>query len=108
MFRTLRRSCGAALVMAALVIAPSVPALGGDAYHYVTGLDPKGDNFLALRTDPSTRAGRRIAKLGPDTRLYHTGETSGPWLEVLVVSGPHRDETGWVHGNWVACCAPLE
>ena len=45
------------------------------SYAYVTGLDPNGDNFLALRTAPGTE-GQRIATMGPDTLLQILEEGS--------------------------------
>lgn len=36
--------------------------------EYVAGLDPNGDNFLALRTGPGTSF-RTIRRMGPDTIL---------------------------------------
>lgn len=67
-------------------------------YHYVTGLDPKGDNFLALRTGP-TPADVRIATMGPDT-LLKVHESRGPWRRVELIDGM----SGWAHSNWIACC----
>jgi hypothetical protein len=69
-----------------------------DVYHYVSGLDPKGDNFLALRagTDASSQ---RIATLGPDTLLKVVGE-SGAWRKVVLRDGT----SGWAHSNWIKCC----
>ena len=49
--------------------------------HYVDGLDAEGDNFLALRTEPSSRTGRRIEKMPPGTELE-------------VLKGKGREERG--------------
>jgi hypothetical protein len=70
-------------------------------YSYVTGLDPKGDNFLALRSTPAAE-GVRIATMGPDT-LLKVIETRGPWRRIELTDGA----TGWAHSNWIACCRPL-
>ena len=61
------------------VSAPRVqpPASPAPSYHYVSGLDPKGDNFLALRTGTGAD-GQRIATLGPDTMLKVL-ESRGEW-----------------------------
>lgn len=88
--------------------AAVTPSYARDGYLYVTNLDPDGDNWLALRSEPTGRRGRRIARLGPDTLLAPSGSRTGPWLEVLVLTGPYRDETGWVHQDYVSCCRPLE
>jgi hypothetical protein len=70
----------------------------GKRYSYVSGLDPDGDNFLALRTSPDA-SGRRIATMGPDT-LLEVVESRGKWRRVVLRDG----QTGWAHGNWIACC----
>jgi len=72
-----------------------------EKFHYVTGLDPKGDNFLALRTGP-TPADVRMATMGPDT-LLRVHESRGPWRRVELIDGM----TGWAHSNWIACCRTM-
>jgi hypothetical protein len=69
-----------------------------ERFHYVTGLDPKGDNFLALRTGPLP-SDVRIATMGPDT-LLKVNESRGPWRRVELIDGM----SGWAHSNWIACC----
>ena len=81
--------------------APAEPARApavARSYAYVTGLDPKGDNFLALRSQPNA-TGVRIATLGPDT-LLDVLESQGEWRRVALLDGA----TGWAHGNWIKCC----
>jgi hypothetical protein len=79
---------------------PSQPAPPpvAQTFSYVTGLDPKGDNFLALRTSPDAD-GARIATMGPDT-LLKVVESRGAWRRVELLDGL----SGWAHGNWIACC----
>ena len=101
--RFVRRVAFAALTSAMLAL-PAMPASAQDGYLYVTNLDPNGDNWLALRSQPSTRNGKRLAKLGPDTVLAPSGDRSGRWINVLVLTGPFRDQTGWVYDSFVACC----
>jgi hypothetical protein len=72
-----------------------------EKFHYVTGLDPKGDNFLALRTGPMP-SDVRIATMGPDT-LLRVHESRGPWRRVELIDGM----TGWAHSNWIACCRTM-
>ena len=67
-------------------------------YAYVTGLDPNGDNFLALRSAPAGE-GVRIATMGPDT-LLQILESRGVWHHVSLLDGTK----GWAHGNWIRCC----
>lgn len=93
----------AAIVAVGAALLPTLAhAQGG--YHYIVGLNPRGDNFLALRSEPSTRYGYRLARLGPQTLLAPTGERAGIWLAVDVANGPNVGMTGWVHGRYVACC----
>lgn len=72
-----------------------------EQYHYVTGLDPKGDNFLALRTGPLAND-VRIATMGPDT-LLKVHESRGAWRRVELIDGM----SGWAHSNWIACCRTI-
>jgi uncharacterized caspase-like protein len=72
-----------------------------ESYSYVTGLDPKGDNFLALRSAPGPD-GVRIATMGPDT-LVKVIESRGVWRRVALLDG----SSGWAHGNWIACCRAM-
>lgn len=91
----------------AVAVAPepsSAPARvppPAEGYHYVTGLDPNGDNFLALRTGTAADA-VRIATMGPDT-LLKVIESRGDWRRVVLLDGT----TGWAHGRWIACCRTL-
>ena len=81
--------------------APARPAPPPEDFHYVTGLDPKGDNFLALRTGPLPND-VRIATMGPDT-LLRVRESRGVWRRVELIDGM----TGWAHSKWIACCRTL-
>ncbi len=80
-------------------VQPSAPAT--QSYHYVTGLDPKGDNFLALRAATGAD-GARIATLGPDT-LLKVVESRGDWRKVVLLDGT----SGWAHGKWIGCCRTM-
>jgi hypothetical protein len=77
------------------------PAPPSEKFHYVTGLDPNGDNFLALRTGPLP-GDTRIATMGPDT-LLRVRESRGVWRRVELIDGM----SGWAHSNWIACCRTL-
>ncbi|MGY2050293.1 caspase family protein [Methylobacterium sp. JK268] len=67
-------------------------------YSFPVGLDPAGDNWLALRSRPGG-AGVRLSKLGPEALFTVIGR-QGAWLNVRLRGG----ETGWVHGDYVGCC----
>jgi uncharacterized protein YraI len=97
-----------AMLVACVVLAAPLPFAGAapaqSGYHYIVGLDPNGDNFLALRSAPDG-GGRRIAELGPETLLAATGARSGRWLRVEVVNTTYAGLTGWVFDRYVACCS---
>jgi uncharacterized caspase-like protein len=82
----------------AMAPAPAEPTRALRSYSYVTGLDPNGDNFLALRAGTTANAAR-IATMGPDT-LLEVVESSGPWRRVVLLDGT----SGWAHSNWIKCC----
>jgi hypothetical protein len=69
------------------------------SYHYVTGLDPTGWNWLALRSRPSYQAPWSTTKMGPGTLLTVLGR-QGEWLHVRLQNG----ETGWANSRYVSCC----
>jgi hypothetical protein len=69
------------------------------AWSYPTNLDPNGDYWLALRSEPSGASGVRVAKLGPDTLFVVTG-SRGAWSQVRLADG----RTGWVFSRYVGCC----
>lgn len=68
------------------------------SYSYPTGLDARGDNFLALRNAPSA-AGALISRLGPDALFTELRRADG-WTEVRLIDGA----TGWVNSHYVGCC----
>ncbi len=77
---------------------PELNAQPGQSFHYVTGLDPQGDNWLALKSAPNLNA-PRLAKLPPDTLLTVLGQQGG-WLRVRLRNGSE----GWTAARYVACC----
>lgn len=90
----------AALAYAAgALAAPAVAQVQPEAFSYPVGLDPQGDNWVALRTLPSGSEGARVARLGPDTLFTELGR-QGSWVRVRLFDG----ETGWVHARHVGCC----
>jgi gag-polyprotein putative aspartyl protease len=79
-------------------VAPSAAAqpVAEGRYSYPVNLNPNGDNFLALRTEPG---GVRIMKMGPDTLFTVVGE-QGDWANVRLRTG----ETGWAAKAYIGCC----
>lgn len=67
-------------------------------YSFVSGLDPNGDNWLALKSAPAISS-RRLGKLPPDT-LLRILEQDGAWLQVELTDG----RRGWVAKKYVSCC----
>ncbi|HEX8057991.1 MAG TPA: SH3 domain-containing protein [Novosphingobium sp.] len=86
--RTLLVAAAAALIGN---IAPERPVMIGgqddlDAcltVSKVTGLNPRGDNFLSLRSQPSSKA-RELMRLRPEQQVWVCEETPGGWTGVLV------------------------
>ncbi|MEQ1649820.1 MAG: caspase family protein, partial [Hyphomicrobiaceae bacterium] len=74
------------------VEAKRMPTAPAEQFSYVSGLDPKGDNFLTLRAGTGADAAR-IATMGPDTPLKVVG-SSGAWKNVVLRDGTR----GWAHG----------
>lgn len=72
----------------------------GEFTHVVSGLDPNGDYFLALRNG-TTSGAQRIAKMSEGTRLVVLG-AQGSWLNVRTETGL----TGWAHSNWITALQP--
>lgn len=68
------------------------------SYHYVGGLDPQGDGFLALRAGTTADA-PRLDKMTEGTLLTVLGE-QGVWRRVRLIDG----REGWAHSNWIRCC----
>ncbi|MEM7694823.1 MAG: SH3 domain-containing protein [Pseudomonadota bacterium] len=68
---------------------------------YVDDVRPP-DDWLALRTEPSSRSGRRLARLRSGTPIAMLGERSGHWHRVQT----ERGMVGWVswqRSRWIAC-----
>ena len=68
----------------------------GCAGSIVSGLDPNGDGFLAVRTGPGTDY-RKIDEL-KNGDMVRTCAINGPWVGVYY--GKPRLK-GWVHRNWL-------
>ncbi len=59
------------------------------------------DDWLALRTEPTSRRGRRLAKLPKGTRLELLGDREGAWIKVRV-SG-QEGWVSWQQQRWIRC-----
>jgi hypothetical protein len=103
---------------------PSVPVIPGNGdgdacpgNGIVSGLNPQGDGFLAVKSGPGIGF-QRIDKLYNGEEVYIC-EVRGDWIGVIYtrkgdmarcnVSGPWRRATpytgpclsGWAHRNWI-------
>ena len=69
-------------------------------FHFVSGLDPNGWNWLALRNSPNASAAwSKTIQIGPETPVTLVGK-SGDFSQVKLRSG----ETGWVTAAHIECC----
>lgn len=132
-----------AVVCAALIVLASGPAtsspagfdrpvrVGGDpdldacsSVARVIGLNPRGDNFLAVKSGPDLRA-TRIDKLGPNARVLVCDSTrDGTWSGIvydgggsassrcgvftpIAVARPYRGpcQSGWVSSKYLKIIA---
>lgn len=100
-----RRYPGTAAILALTVAlrASALAQVQPEAFSYPVGLDPHGDNFLALRSLPSGTQGVRLARLRPDTLFVEIGRQGG-WTNIRLPSG----QTGWVSSRFVGCCRTAE
>ncbi|MDV7142378.1 hypothetical protein R3X27_06755 [Tropicimonas sp. TH_r6] len=101
-----RRATYPNLIAGALLCsATSLQAYSGEVL-VTCGLDPQGDNFLALRSCGASNC-PRLGKLGPNTYL-HTLEpyAENGWREVIVLDGladqSFSGPKGWIFEKY-AC-----
>jgi hypothetical protein len=73
-------------------------------YYYVGPVFPP-DPWLALRSEPSSNAGRQIMKM-PEGTLFRLLDTRGDWYRVQLKDG--QKEIGWAHRHWIKCCRYLD
>ena len=62
----------------------------------VSGLDPKGDGFLAVRSGPGSNY-RKVDEIH-NGDVVRTCARSGAWVGVYYGEPRRR---GWAHGNWL-------
>ncbi|SDI92861.1 hypothetical protein [Aliiruegeria lutimaris] len=98
-------------VALALSFAASGAALAYSGEIYVTcGLNPQGDNFLALRRCGSTSCAM-THKLGPGTYMlsFEPYGTNG-WRQVSILNRPNEQDiagpTGWVFERYICQVRP--
>ena len=79
-----------------LVFVVPAQAYAPDVFS-VCGLDPNGDNFLALRAGPGS-SHAMLARLGPGT-VVMDWERRGNWYRVSV--GDVNGTEGWVYAAYL-------
>ncbi len=91
----------AALAVAMLVPSASTLAYDGE-YFRVCRLNPYGDNYLSLRTCPSTRC-REIFRMGPGTEVISINpDPVRGWWEIEIQPGqPGEGLVGWAYGRYL-------
>jgi hypothetical protein len=101
------------LATAALAADPARPVTIGHAgpdldaclsTGEVTGLNPAGDNFLAVRAAPRTNA-PMLARLGPRHPVWICDEAAGGWTGIVYQPDP-RAELDCGVGSPVASVRP--
>jgi Bacterial SH3 domain len=101
-YKTDPRACAVSIVaiLAPLMKPPASapPPAVADRYSFPINLDPNGDNWLALRSEPALR-GYRMMKMGPQT-LFTVFEVQGDWAHIRLRTG----ETGWAAKAYIGCC----
>lgn len=134
----IRQGAGTAAILLAILapagVAAAGPAampviVGGDAEMdacaasgAVAGLDPKGDNYLSVRSGPGGAAYREVDRIGPGRRITICAERK-PWLGIVYApagravdcglsspqprAAPYRGpcRSGWVHRRYVRVTA---
>jgi uncharacterized protein YraI len=80
------------------VVADAIAPRNGQ----VSGLNPKGDNFLSLRSGPGSNY-QELARMQPGTGVTATG-VSGDWYEVSLSNGMR----GWAFGKFIRFNAPAQ
>ena len=99
----------ASALAVSLVTTGTALAYSGEIY-VTCGLDPQGDNFLALRRCGSTRCDM-AHRLGPGTYLlsFEPWGTNG-WREVSILNSPDEQDiagpTGWVFERHICPVRP--
>jgi hypothetical protein len=99
--------------------APRLDACG--ASGRITGLNPRGDGFLSVRSGPGGKPYREIDRLHNGNAVIVCDE-QGPWLAVVYGRSPDDDcgvgtpwpvrkpyagpcRSGWVHSRYVRMVA---
>ena len=97
-----RRTLLLALMAAApLFFAASQTRAYDGEYFEVCHLNPYGDNYLSLRTCPSTRC-REIFRMGPGTQVVSINpDPVRGWWEIEILTGPGEGLRGWAFGRYL-------
>ena len=80
-----------------VVIPPGDGQMADCATSTVSGLDPAGDNFLAVRSGPGTKH-RKIDEIHAGDVVY-TCDARGDWIGIRYPDENGR--SGWVYGRYL-------
>lgn len=69
---------------------------------YVDDVRPP-DDWLALRTEPSTRAGRTLRRLPSGTAMAMLGRQEGNWHYVETTDNRETGWVSWAKSRWIRC-----
>jgi hypothetical protein len=91
------------VIMALSVLAAPLASAYDGEYFRVCRLNPYGDNYLSLRTCPSTRC-REITRMGPGTEVVSINPyPRRRWweIEILDANGMRTGIAGWAYGGYL-------
>ena len=99
---------GVAAAWAACVALTAGLAAAEDAIHFVANTKPP-DAYLALRTDPSAKQGKRIMEMPNGTQLRVLQRRSDGWWYVRALA---FNKEGWALSgqgskSWISCCTTV-
>ncbi|MCV0387894.1 MAG: SH3 domain-containing protein [Nitrobacter sp.] len=97
-------------ISAAIAQAPAETEKGAQGKLHVIANAAPPDAFVSLRTDPSLKAGKRLATMPNGTVVKVLQQNPDGWWKVRVVS---TGQEGWALSNqngkvWITCCAPSD
>jgi hypothetical protein len=104
-------AAGAAASAGAAERVPRIGLAGEDldaclSVGEVTGLNPRGDNYLAVRAEPNARAGEKD-RLGPGRWIW-VCEEAGDWMGVVYSDDPDEKPGDCEVGSPVASVRPYD
>ena len=105
-FMIRKTRCGSKVRVAALAVIGTATVvwsavLSSVRADYVSGLNPKGDNYLSFLSAPGRGPYVELDRLGPDT-IVTVLRREGGWYFIRLQDG----RTGWAFGRYISPGAP--